>query len=128
MSNRINTLTRLSPSPSPSTGSLTSEEGIFDPHVTVNESEPPVLGVRELLLMAKLESRDGRIASSGGIQLLQGDQSSERRRIDVAGQVGNGGIDVVNETFARDVMIKGWKTVGGKNWTDQAKMGAYVGE
>lgn len=30
--------------------------------------------------------------------------------------------------FARDVEIRGWKTVGGKSWTDGAKVGAYVGE
>lgn len=30
--------------------------------------------------------------------------------------------------FAREVEIKGWKIVGGRSWTDKAKVGAYVGE
>jgi hypothetical protein len=28
--------------------------------------------------------------------------------------------------FARDVKIDGWKMVGGKTWTDKAKLGSYV--
>lgn len=30
--------------------------------------------------------------------------------------------------FARDVLIGGWKVVGGEKWADAAKVGAYVGE
>ena len=30
--------------------------------------------------------------------------------------------------FARDVVIQGWKVVGGEKWQDAAKVGAYVGE
>lgn len=32
------------------------------------------------------------------------------------------------EIFAADVVIRGWKIVGGTKWTGDAKVGAYVGE
>lgn len=32
------------------------------------------------------------------------------------------------DPFAKEVAVKGWQVVGGKSWTDGAKLGAYVGE
>ncbi len=40
---------------------------------------------------------------------------------------GTGGALGAGEVFARDVVVRGWKIVGGKGFVDKAKVGAYVG-
>lgn len=37
-------------------------------------------------------------------------------------------LDSSGDVFASDVNVRGWKIVGGKGFTDKAKVGAYVGE
>jgi hypothetical protein len=63
-------------------------------------------------------------------------QKESDRQIEVVGQSksevrlvsavigGGGGTEL---PFAGDVVIKGWRVVGGKSWTDLGRIGAYVG-
>jgi len=111
-------LVPLSRSPSCSShSSLTSEENIFDHTAPPSDTElgprkEPTLGLRELASMAIHDNKPVYIPPEipPGIQLLK-----------ALGQ------EPDSWPFARDVEIKGWKTVGGKSWTDGAKVGAYVG-
>lgn len=120
-------LVRLSLSPASSPGSLSSEED-FDPHVTTTgRAAPPTLGLRELASMRRHDRAAQKAQAKPPTGVLSGTSAS-------ATPVATGGIQLlkaVNPTddqlpFASDVEIRGWRIVGGKRWTDQARVGAYV--
>ena len=106
-------ITRLPPSPSSSVLSLSALE---------DEPEEPgpkrVLGIRELRKFSH-GGKNGK--RSAGVQNKEIVVHS--RPTDGTGKEGGG---VGN--FAREVTIRGWKMVGGKTWSDKAKVGAYVGQ
>jgi hypothetical protein len=138
----------LSRSPSPS-GSLSSSAS-FDPHLIDQPRTPagpssyaqpeavrPTLGLRELASMAysDRQARKARKDSSGDTTYTyavshslpgstRGSLDVPRRPIEMRrGNSEDGGVGA----FAREVVITGHKVVGGKTWTDKARMGAYVG-
>ncbi|WWD18119.1 hypothetical protein CI109_102568 [Kwoniella shandongensis] len=119
--------------------------------VTVSTSkngEKPTLGLRDLVRMhrgdrQKSSTRGGipTIHSTGISTTIGGARSSEQITSTSTSSttdnvpsydevIGNGdGMTVArseNEVFARQVVIRGWKVVGGKSWTDMGKVGAYV--
>ena len=142
---------------SPSASSLISEES-FDyktgtskaKHATddVQSEKKPVLGVRDLIHMAR-DEKDKKALLKGGpespvavapleIQLFGGttasDNSSqegvEGAAISAAAGSGSGLIESLRASegpFARNIEIRGWKIVGGRTWTGAARVGAYVG-
>nr|ODO02330.1 hypothetical protein L204_01063 [Cryptococcus depauperatus CBS 7855] len=110
----------LPSSPSSSHSSLTIENLSFDPSTAPRDNTPPpTLGLRELL---KMRERDSQRKTKS--RQLQSNADAIRNR-DIILQVnshgaGEGGI------FASQVDIKGWKVVGGNDWQDVGKLGAYV--
>ncbi|GFZ43253.1 hypothetical protein JCM24511_00972 [Saitozyma sp. JCM 24511] len=140
----------LSRSPSPS-GSLSSSSS-FDPHLIDQPQTPagpssyaqpdargtsrPTLGLRELASMAysDRQARKARKDSGGDNPTTatasrslpgsaRGSLDVPRRPIEMRrGSSEDGGVGA----FAREVVITGHKVVGGKTWTDKARMGAYV--
>ena len=118
MSNPPNTLILLPSSPSPSELDIPSDTS--EPEDEAGERR--ILGVRELAELSKIKSK--RPVRHTEIAILG--HPDDRERDAQAGQVGRDKDDVT--PFARDVCIKGWRVVGGKTWTDKAKVGAYVGE
>lgn len=126
-------LVRLSSSPSPSTSSLTSDEEAFDHTAPAHTSSPPpALGVRDLLRLRrkdKAAERGRRLAeerrlAAGPVRLYEPDGSKAEH------EDGNGDIQGVAAAlpFTQEVVIRGWNMVGGRTWTQKAKVGAYVGE
>jgi len=104
-------LTRLPPSPSSSVLSLDSHtEEVDEP------SPKRLLGLRELRKFSREGKRSPEVIKKEIVVLGHPDvpASGSKNRSDV----GN---------FAKEVTIKGWKVVGGKTWSDKAKVGAYVG-
>lgn len=100
-----------------SRSSLTSDEITFDHTAPTSEIEPgsgkePTLGLRELASMALSGLRQAEHSV---------DVPQEIRLLKALGP------EPETAPFARAVEIKGWKVVGGKSWTDQGKVGAYVG-
>ncbi|RSH92668.1 PX domain-containing protein ypt35 [Saitozyma podzolica] len=139
----------LSRSPSPS-GSLSSSSS-FDPHLIDQLRTPagpssyaqpdargtsrPTLGLRELASMAYSDRQARKAKDSGGDNATtftasrslpgsaRGSLDVPRRPIEMRrGSSEDGGAGA----FAREVVITGHKVVGGKTWTDKARMGAYV--
>ena len=155
-----NVVTRLSRSPSAS--SLISEESFDHKATTSNVKHPPidgqsekksVLGVRDLIHMARDEKEKKTILRSGlespvsvapmEIQLFGGtirsddgghDESEsplEGYSVSANTETGGDASEVICSSegpFARDVEIKGWKIVGGRTWTGAARVGSYVGK
>ena len=113
------TLIPLSPSTSHSSrSSLTSEESEFDHTALPTDTQAgftkaPTLGVRELASMA---------LSFPKPKVMAPQLSSEIALLKALGPQPD------SAPFTREVEIKGWKIVGGKSWTDRAKVGAYVGK
>ncbi|CAD6578293.1 MAG: hypothetical protein TREMPRED_002144 [Tremellales sp. Tagirdzhanova-0007] len=111
------TLIPLSPSTSHSSrSSLTSEESEFDHTALPTDTQAgftkaPTLGVRELASMA---------LSFPKPKVMAPQLSSEIALLKALGPQPD------SAPFTREVEIKGWKIVGGKSWTDRAKVGAYV--
>lgn len=102
-----------------SQSSLTSDETTFDHTAPPSDTEhgptkEPTLGLREIASMAM---------SSSSVPSPR--PSSVSPRIELLKALGP---EPDSAPFARDVEIRGWKVVGGKSWTDRAKVGAYVGE
>lgn len=119
-------------SSSPSSASLTSESSFDpndpeadDPSGPSTSGRPAPLGIVEIARMARRERKARKASQSpvqerGPITLLSPPESP---LVDSAmGVVGNG------DVFAKDVLIRGWKIVGGKGSGDKAKVGAYVGQ
>lgn len=119
-------LVRLPTSPSSSISSLTSEEEAFDHKAPlVSPDLPPTLGVRDLLRLRKKDKKDRRERKllaerrpSAPVQLFEPEEDKEENEADREGTL----------PFTRDVIITGWNMVGGRTWTEKAKVGAYVGE
>ena len=124
-------LVRLSLSPASSPDSLTSEED-FDPLVTATDhATPPTLGLRELASMRRHDKAAQKARAKPSTSLLSGTSASATAAAAAAGGIQL--LKAMNPTddqlpFASDVEIKGWRIVGGKSWTDQARVGAYVGK
>ncbi|ORY28632.1 Phox homologous domain-containing protein [Naematelia encephala] len=117
-------------SPSPSISSLTSEEEAFDHTVRIQPESTSILGLREMASLKRLE-RDNQAASRRDamskrkIELLKAVHPSLKSG--EGGDQGKAGrVSPVSGTFASDVRIRGWKMVGGRTWSDKAKVGAYV--
>jgi len=134
------TIEHLSRSPSPSE-SLTSSSS-FDPNDSKHLQEDlagkdknrPILGLRDLTKMAvsdrRRRSTKTTTGTAGGTVSLPGSTRSSldiQRPIEIrrGSDMGQGGL---GPSFAKDVGIRGYKVVGGSNWDDDAKVGAYVGE
>ncbi len=97
--------------------SLSSEDVTFDHTASPSEAESGsgkerTLGLRQLASMALSEGKPSTVTSE------------PPPRIELRKALGP---EPESAPFAKDVKIKGWKTVGGKSWTDRAKVGAYVG-
>lgn len=118
-------------SSSGSSASLTSESS-FDPNDpetysqpgSSSASKPAPLGIVEIARMARNDRKARKASRSpvqerGPILLLSPPVSPGVNS--AMGMLGEG------DVFARDVVIKGWKIVGGKGFGDKAKVGAYVG-
>jgi hypothetical protein len=132
-------LTRLSASPKSSSSSFTSSSS-FDPHAHPSDEKdgsgsgpgPATLGLRELARMRKEERRAKKEATnpqvdtvtSTGIRTGTGAQVDKRREVKLVASVIGAGSEL---PFATDVVIRGWKVVGGRSWTDIGRIGAYVG-
>ncbi|WRT65873.1 uncharacterized protein IL334_002824 [Kwoniella shivajii] len=145
------TLLLLPPSPTSSNSSLTSDETSFD-HLALalnstsdsrvkvtgtrdhydgdNLSNAPILGLRDLVKMRKAE----KIKSNLPISPPPTATIIEDRTVHVQDQNPPGypgtitGTNTLkrNEVFAKQVVIRGWKIVGGNDWKDVGKLGAYV--
>ncbi|WVQ85490.1 hypothetical protein IAT38_007655 [Cryptococcus sp. DSM 104549] len=115
-----NALHRLPPSPSSSHSSLTSEDVSFD-HLappgpsSPSTSTPATLGLIDLVNM---RGRDKAARRAAGDDLDRDGGGAISVRVRAAADEG--------DQFARQVVIRGWKVVGGKSWTDGGKVGAYV--
>lgn len=113
MSKSPETMVHISPSPSPSP-SFDSGSEAEDPAA----GPKPFLGIRELRQLS-IQQRSPRHGGSREILVLG--------HPDEPGSPSPGVKELPTPLpFARDVNIKGWKVVGGKTWTDKAKMGSYV--
>ncbi|WVQ97060.1 hypothetical protein IAU59_004170 [Kwoniella sp. CBS 9459] len=105
------------------------------------EGRAPTLGLRDLVKMHKRDrtrramtskagSGSGGIYSSNQVQIhdstsaisLGGDSPT----VDPSAVPPYPGDEPGAGVFARQVVIRGWKVVGGSSWTDGGKMGAYV--
>ncbi|WWC96769.1 hypothetical protein V866_003642 [Kwoniella sp. B9012] len=146
-STSANTLLLLPPSPTSSSSSLTSDEVTFDhlasvqpqhrsqdsPSGDVPKPKPPILGLRDLVKMHRAEKAHKQQSLSSTIPMSPNTieirdelppSYVENEFRNVEGE--RGGISDTPEVFARQVVIRGWKVVGGKDWKDVAKLGAYV--
>ena len=149
---------------SPSVSSLASEAS-FNPHAPPTDlpengsvgqrtTSPPVLGVRELLQMAKTEKETRTIRAlppESPLALVQPveirlfgstthEDSPDGTASDGEYEGQTSDVPRYSETvpglfrsssegpFAKEVEIRGWKVVGGRTWTGAARVGAYVGE
>ena len=116
---------------SSSSASLTSESS-FDPNEPEPNPQPGVsatgrpvpLGLVDIARMAR-DDRKARKASQspvderGPITMLR---ALDSPRAEAMGVMSEG------QVFTRDVIIRGWKIVGGKGFGDKATVGAYVGQ
>jgi hypothetical protein len=128
-----NLLTLLPPSPSGSSSSLTSDEDTFDPSAPPYDAttpRPSALGIREIAKLtaarkAMMKHRDSGQGQPGvGTRVQAGPSNgSEIQLLQATGQVDR----VENLPFAKQVEVKGWKVVGGRDWDSMARVGAYVG-
>lgn len=109
------TLVRLPSSPSPSP--IASDDESSDPSSST-AAPKRILGVRELVALGKIRKSSTNV--SGGIEILGHPDLPPSPAARLVG--GN-----ERSLFALDVVITGWKVVGGKGWEGRAKIGAYVG-
>ncbi|WWC60490.1 uncharacterized protein I303_103063 [Kwoniella dejecticola CBS 10117] len=142
----------IPPSPGGSDSSLTSDEETFDHLANVptvvssadsksnfksgpdGGSTKPILGLRDLVKMhqAEKEKKKRTVSplSSPGIVEIHDELPPSYPGSSIS--TGSGiqmGIDAsAQEVFAKQVVIKGWKVVGGRDWKDLAvaRLGAYV--
>lgn len=110
MSNSLQPIIRLSASPSPPP-ELDSE--LDEP----SRSPSPFLGIRDLRTLT-IHRDLPRPNRSREILLL-----GHPDEIDKSSAIGQ---EDVILPFAKDVRIDGWKVIGGKTWSDKAKLGSYV--
>ncbi|WWC88010.1 uncharacterized protein L201_002912 [Kwoniella dendrophila CBS 6074] len=140
----------LPPSPTTSSSSLTSDETAFDHLASINNvsqndnntgqtSQPSILGLRDLMKMHKNEK-----ANKKALALASQQQRNPSVPIPRSAQTfDNGIVEIIDElppsypgiigsglheqeVFAKQVIIKGYKIVGGSDWKDVARLGAYV--
>ncbi|TYJ54956.1 hypothetical protein B9479_004368 [Cryptococcus floricola] len=115
-------LVLLPPSPAASThSSLSYEEASFDQNNTHPNDDAaaqrPILGLRDILSM---HSQD--LARKAGLSTTRARSPRGGIRVNTATYIG----DEERRVFGKQVVIGGWKVVGGKSWTDVGKLGAYV--
>ncbi|WVW80334.1 hypothetical protein I302_102314 [Kwoniella bestiolae CBS 10118] len=152
-STTANTLLLLPPSPTSSSSSLTSDEVIFDHLASIpaqqqdvpstsgnsnssSKGKPPILGLRDLVKMHQAEKKAQKAklslpstpVSPGTIMIREELPPAYTAVHCQSSSSGSnaGGISDHAEVFAKQVVIRGWKVVGGKDWRDVAKLGAYV--
>jgi hypothetical protein len=110
-------MTRLPPSPSSSLLSLRS-----DPDQEVNENPKRIIGVRELVGMARSGKVKTTVRDRQAI-VIHGLPDGDEGLSEMAGPP----MAPIDACFATDVAIRGWKVVGGSKGGEKAKLGAYVG-
>jgi hypothetical protein len=76
--------------------------------------------LRELARMRRHERR----AKNRSKEQDATDENCKRTEVRLVSAVIGQGTEL---PFTREVVIKGWKVVGGKSWTDLGRIGAYVG-
>ncbi|KAK8865702.1 hypothetical protein IAR55_000847 [Kwoniella newhampshirensis] len=132
------TFDHLAPVPSPVVVSLTTRSnGRSD--AGADAIPTPTLGLRDLVRMHKMERKNssaatGAITTSTTPAPAATPSTTNQVQITVAATAGAGDDEAPpyadsnnrGEVFARQVVIRGWKVVGGKSWTDMGKIGAYV--
>ncbi|WVO19724.1 uncharacterized protein IAS62_001014 [Cryptococcus decagattii] len=118
-------LSLLPHSPASSHSSLAFEEASFnydDPPENENsQKDDNTLETGDLVRTHEGKARDTRNDEDGRHEM---GFPGNRRKIGI--KLFEGRDQRVESPFAREVIIKGWKIVGGESWTDVAKLGAYV--